>query len=313
MNNFWLFDTGQLAQIGSAVVAVLSGICVWWSTQTFMSLMRHKRESLTGRYEKTRLANIRQASWIFKSMEPLIDELSGVLGQQSNYPETALQRALRRHPEWRDWRATEFLSVKIVEGFLVGIAVFLLVWPMGFISLALFLAVGSVIFYPVIARKSVMSAAERHINHLRSRLPFTVDQIALMMGAGAGFEECLRTVVADDPLHPLSEELAIVLADCETGRTRREAMLDLRTRVPDQDIADFVFAVVKGEELGTPLGNILADQAEQMRLRRAQWGEKAAAEAEVQIVFPGMLVMLACLIVVVAPMVLPAAFNIFND
>jgi tight adherence protein C len=50
-----------------------------------------------------------------------------------------------------------------------------------------------------------------------------------------------------------------------------------------------------------------------MRLRRAQWGEKAAAEAEVQIVFPGMLVMLACLIVVVAPMVLPAAFNIFND
>ena len=42
-----------------------------------------------------------------------------------------------------------------------------------------------------------------------------------------------------------------------------------------------------------------------MRLKRAQWGEKAASEAEVQMVFPGMVTMIACLLVIVAPIVLP--------
>ncbi len=313
MNILSFVEAAQFSQFGSVAAAALSGICVWWSIHAFSSLIRGKRASSEGRYEQTRRAGMRRSNRIYQSTEPLIDELSAALGEGLNHPEAVLQRALRRHPEWRDWRASEFLSVKIVEGFLVGIAVFLLVWPMGFVTFAIFLALGSIIFYPLVARKSVLSAAERHFKRLRSRMPFTVDQIALMMQAGAGFEECLRTVVSDDPRHPLSEELAIVLADCEAGRTRREAMLDLRWRIPGQDMADFVFAVVKGEELGTPLSDILADQAEQMRLRRAQWGEKAAAEAEVQIVFPGMLVMVACLIVVVAPMVLPAVFNIFND
>ena len=66
-----------------------------------------------------------------------------------------------------------------------------------------------------------------------------------------------------------------------------------------------VFAINKGEELGTPLSAILRDQAEQMRLKRSQRGEKAAAEAQVNIVFPGMVVMIACLLVVIAPIVLP--------
>jgi Flp pilus assembly protein TadB len=313
MNNLLYVDATQLTLFASIVAPALSGVCVWWTTQVIASLIGGARILPEGKYERMRRAKLRHSNWILKSAEPLIDEVSAALGEEFNHPQADLSRALRRHPVWRDWSASEFLAVKIVEGFLVGIGVFLMVWPMGYLWLALILAVGSIVFYPIISRKSVISNSEKHIHRLRSRLPFTVDQVALMMGAGAGFEECLRTVVADDPLHPLSEELAMVLADCEAGRTRREAMLDLRTRIPDQDIADFVFAVVKGEELGTPLGNILADQAEQMRIRRAQWGEKAAAEAEVQIVFPGMLVMLACLMVVVAPMVLPAAFNIFSN
>jgi tight adherence protein C len=313
MNNQWLLEITHFAQIGSAVAAVLTGASVWWFTRILTHLIGRRRTVAAGRYEQSRRGRMQQSNWIYNSMEPLIDELSKVPGQASNQPDSVLQRALRRHPDWRDWKATEFLSVKFVEGVLVGVAVFLLVWPMGFVELAALLALGLIVFYPLIARKSVVKSAEQHFNRLRSRLPFAVDQIALMMQAGAGFEECLRTVVADDPIHPLSEELAVVLADADAGRTRREALLDLRSRIPDKDVADFVFAVVKGEELGTPLSDILADQAEQMRIRRAQWGEKAAAEAEVQIVFPGMLVMVACLIVVVAPMVLPAAFNIFSD
>ena len=43
-----------------------------------------------------------------------------------------------------------------------------------------------------------------------------------------------------------------------------------------------------------------------MRLKRSQWVEQAAKEADVQMVFPGMVVMVACLLVIMAPILLPA-------
>ncbi len=48
-----------------------------------------------------------------------------------------------------------------------------------------------------------------------------------------------------------------------------------------------------------------------MRIKRSQRGEKAAAEAQVKIVFPGMVTMIAGLLVVIAPIVLPAILALF--
>ena len=48
-----------------------------------------------------------------------------------------------------------------------------------------------------------------------------------------------------------------------------------------------------------------------MRIKRSQRGEKAAAEAQVNIVFPGMIVMIACLLVVIAPILLPPVLSLF--
>jgi hypothetical protein len=49
-----------------------------------------------------------------------------------------------------------------------------------------------------------------------------------------------------------------------------------------------------------------------MRLKRSQWAEKAAAHAQVKIVFPGVLVMVACLLVVMAPIMLPAILQLLE-
>jgi tight adherence protein C len=138
------------------------------------------------------------------------------------------------------------------------------------------------------------------------RLPFAVDQIALMMQAGAEFEGSLQTVVRDNADHPLGAEMGEVLRQVSLGRPRGQALEDLRRRLDDKDVSELVFAINKGQELGTPLSVILREQADQMRLKRSQWGERAAQEAQVQMVFPGMLVMVACLIVIIAPILLPA-------
>jgi len=102
-----------------------------------------------------------------------------------------------------------------------------------------------------------------------------------------------------------------VLRQISLGRPRNETLQALDERLQDDDVSEMVFAINKGEELGTPLSAILREQAEQMRLKRSQRGEKAAAEAQVNIVFPGMVVMIACLLVVIAPILLPPVLALF--
>jgi tight adherence protein C len=212
----------------------------------------------------------------------------------------------------RRWTSREFLATKIVEGLLVGAAVFVLVSVTGVWQLAVLCGGGLALVYPYLCRQSLLRQSETRLQRQRVRLPFVIDQISLMMQAGAGFEESLRSIAAEDPDHPLTEELQIVLGDITAGRTRRDALSELKERIPDREFGELFFSIIKGEELGTPLSTILSEQADQMRIKRSQWGEKAAAEAEVQIVFPGMLVMIACLIVVLGPIMLPAVTNLFG-
>lgn len=143
-------------------------------------------------------------------------------------------------------------------------------------------------------------------DRLKDRLPFTIDLMALMMEAGATFPECLVVAVRENAGHPLGDELEQVRHDTEMGKPRRDALLDFRSRVPDPDLEELLFAIVKGEELGTPLKDILRTQANQMRLKRSQRQEKESAEAQVSIVFPGMVIMLACLLIITAPFLLQA-------
>ncbi len=299
--------------IGTGVVCGLSGICTVWAFFALNSMFTRARPPAANRYEGERRSELRSTSQLYRKCEPLVDELSRNFTSDSTAASSPLGRALHSQPTWRHWRPQEFLALKMLEGVLVGGTVCGLVAVTGFFTFAGLIGLSLAAIYPFIARQSVVAAANRRLKQQRLRLPFVVDQIALMMQAGANFEECLKAIVEDDPAHPLNGELAVVLAEIAVGRTRRDALLDLRDRIREQELADLVFAVTQGEELGTPLSSILTDQAEQMRVKRAQWGEKAAAEAEVQIVFPGMLVMVACLIVVIAPILLPAAFNVFAD
>jgi tight adherence protein C len=167
------------------------------------------------------------------------------------------------------------------------------------------------VLYAILTPKAVRDRAKKRLGRIRIRLPFAVDLISLTMEAGGGFQECLQTAVVENGEHPLTDELAEVLRQISLGRPRNEALRALQDRLQDEDINEMVFAINKGEELGTPLSAILRDQAEQMRLKRSQRGEKAAAEAEVNIVFPGMVLMIACLLIVIAPIVLPAILALF--
>ncbi len=300
----------NLHDVAMPAASILAGCSVGLIALITSRVILSKRPTHDS-FEESRRRELRAASDTYRNFEPLVDELTVFF--PPNYASDQLAHHLKLGVDSPPWRPTEFMASKMLEGVLVGVAIFACIAPFGFPLLALGLGAGTGLMYPMLARKSIITNAKIRLRRLKLRLPFAVDQVSLMMEAGAGFEDSLRTVVADNSDHPLSAEFSEVIRQMSLGRPRSQALSGFRDRMADDDISEIVFAIVKGEELGTPLSSILREQATQMRLKRSQWGEKAASEAEVQMVFPGMITMVACLLVIVSPILLPVVVKFIES
>ena len=75
-------------------------------------------------------------------------------------------------------------------------------------------------------------------------------------------------------------------------------------RSTDPDVKEVVQAITTAEERGIALKDALRGLADRMRQRKVQWMEKSAEQAKVKITGPAMVTMVACLLIVVAPMLL---------
>lgn len=162
----------------------------------------------------------------------------------------------------------------------------------------------SPLFGFIIPLWSLKEAALSRTNAIGKQLPYTLDLIAILMEAGATFTEAVNTVIRDNPSDDLNQEFRMVLAEIEFGSPRGTALASLAERVPLESLRGVIGAVNQAEQLGTPLSGILKNQAVMLRNMRTVKAEDAAAKASLRILIPSMLIMLAVVIVVFAPLVI---------
>ena len=152
----------------------------------------------------------------------------------------------------------------------------------------------------------ISAAAAERIKKVNRRLPHAIDLLALSMSAGLDFPGSVRQLVekSGSPDDPLVEELTLLLQSLQLGRTRRQALEELASRVPSDGVLEFVGAVVQAELRGNPLVDVLRIQAEVSRRKRTVRAEESAAKAGVALAGPLILVFLTILILIVAPIVM---------
>ncbi len=304
---FAMTDVHSLAFYGSATL----GVAVAALAGGVLGLFSRPRLGLAdvGVFEFQRRALLREGSSLYRWFEHSVDWLAAHYRQEKPESLAILKRNIYLAGIRLPWKPEEYLAVKFVETIAVALGTLLFVWALSLSFLTAFLCALVVGFaYLPLVKRQVRTKAELYLHTLRRRLPFVIDLTALTMEAGASFLESITIAVKENENHPIGKQFAEVLRDISTGRTRREALEALQERLGDENITEIVTAIIKGEELGTPLSKILRSQVDQIRLKRSQWAEKAAAEAQVNIVFPGMIVMISCLIIVVAPFVLGPIF-----
>ncbi len=168
------------------------------------------------------------------------------------------------------------------------------------------LTIGTALFGAVAPSLTMSSASTERFKEINRRLPYAIDLLALGMGAGLDFPAAVRQVVEKSgaPSDPIVEEFTLMMRGLHLGRTRRQALEEFAARVPSDSVEEFVGAVVQAEMRGNPVAHVLRIQAEVSRQRRSVRAEEAASKAGVAMVGPLMLVFIAILLLIVAPMVL---------
>jgi len=204
------------------------------------------------------------------------------------------------------YSSDEYLVICAVWGLIGGIALWLGAWAIvGFLSL-LALAGYLVVGFAVGSFTAYLCLRERALSRLRAiakRLPYTLDLIAMAMDAGATFYEAASAVIRDDLEEPLNQELGMVVREIDFGRSRQDALTHLGQRINVDGLDGIVSAVLQAEQLGTPLAEVLKLQANLLRMRRSMKAERRAGEAAVKMLVPSMLILMAVVLVIFAPII----------
>ncbi len=141
-------------------------------------------------------------------------------------------------------------------------------------------------------------------NDVRKALPDALDLLTICVEAGLGFDAAMSKVYEKwDNVVAIS--FGRVIREIQLGKLRRDALKDMAERLSVSEMTSFIAAVIQSEQLGVSLARVLRIQADQMRIKRRQIAEEAAAKAPIKMLIPmALLIFPSICIVLMTPAVL---------
>ena len=192
-------------------------------------------------------------------------------------------------------------AVPRLAGAAAGAVAFVGIAPMAPGRLAPILAVALVIAGFLAPDAYAERAARRRRAMLLEALPDALDLLAV--GAGAGRDPAaLFGEIAAGTGGPLATELAVTLAEIETGAPAAAALERLRARTGSPELGALAAALDRSRRYGSPLAEQLHAQAAALRREEARRVEERAARAapKIQLVVALVLVPSALLAIAAA-------------
>jgi len=117
--------------------------------------------------------------------------------------------------------------------------------------------------------------------------PALVDLAALTIESGLDYMTAFERIIQQARHRTeLEKEFSRTIQEISLGYSRRDALRRLAMRTGLQDVRSFVGLIVQSDELGTSLVDLLRNFAADMRFRRLNAAEKAAAQAATKMLIP---------------------------
>lgn len=132
-------------------------------------------------------------------------------------------------------------------------------------------------------------------------LPDALDLLVVCVEAGMGLDQALFRVAQELRIsYPeLSDELQLVNLEMRVGRSRIDSLRELAVRTGVEDVKSFVTMLIQTDRFGTDLAQSLRIHSDNLRTKRRQRAEEAAAKTTVKmipalvfLIFPAMFAVL---------------------
>lgn len=127
--------------------------------------------------------------------------------------------------------------------------------------------------------------ARARLREIDDGLPALIDLLVVTLEAGVAFTGALR-MAAERLEGPLGQEVRLTIQEQSLGLSTLEALENWLNRCDTPAVRSFVRAMVQGDRLGVSIGQILRNQAVEMRARRKAVIEERAQKAPIKILFP---------------------------
>ena len=141
---------------------------------------------------------------------------------------------------------------------------------------------------------------KRRNKRIRKSMPDAIDLLVICVEAGLGLDQALLRISSELYVsHPdIHEEFAQVNLEQRAGVGRLEAWQNLAARTDIDEFASFVGMLTQTDRFGTPILKALSRFAQDIRQKRRQRAEEAAAKTKIKIIFPLVLCIFPSLFIV---------------
>ncbi|MHB0929729.1 MAG: type II secretion system F family protein [Candidatus Nanopelagicales bacterium] len=191
-----------------------------------------------------------------------------------------------------------------VSGLAVGLVISALAVPTEIMSWAFALVMVVLFFFgPDIWLSRQISTRTKKIGW---QLPEALDLLQLCVRAGLGFTSGLQEV-SRVQRGAVAAEFSRVLQEMQFGLSRIDAFTALAERTKQPDLVRFAHAMVRADQAGITVSDMLAEQARSMRESRHTLAREKAQQVSVKILFPLLVCFLpGVFLIVLGPAVLNA-------
>jgi tight adherence protein C len=215
-----------------------------------------------------------------------------------------------------NWSAAEFLSIRGLAALVLAAVTFaVLMLADTEVARQLLLSAAMAVlgfFLPVLWLRQRIRGRQ---DEIVKTLPDALDLLTISVEAGLPFDGAMQRV-AEKWDNELSRGFRRLLTEMQVGKSRRDALRDMASRMEVTDITSFVAALIQADQLGISIAKVLRVQSEQMRIKRRQRAEEKAQQAPVKMLIPmTFLIFPTILIVILGPAILvlkdSAVFSVF--
>lgn len=156
------------------------------------------------------------------------------------------------------------------------------------------------------------SRKKKRIVQVQKNLADFFDMVNLSVEAGMGLDAAIVRACKNTS-GPLSEEFLRTMEEMRLGKSRRDAFIGLRNRVPVDAFQSIMTSIIQADQLGIGMTKVLRALTERIREHQRQVAREKAMKAPIKMLFPmALFIFPAIFIVVLGPVILHFVVNGFG-